>query len=91
MFDVLRNARLLAPTRRAYHKMTDSHQRFRQHPNLLKPGPEQIRSTGSEQVWAASITYLPTSEKFVYLSLVTDARSRKIVGWHVHRACRPKR
>jgi transposase InsO family protein len=32
----------------------------------------------------ADITYLPTDDKFVYLSLVTDAHSRKIVGWHVH-------
>lgn len=84
MFDVLRNARLLVAPRRAYHKTTDSHHRFRRHPNLLKPGPEQIRPTGPEQVWVADITYLPTAGRFVYLSLVTDAYSRKIVGWHVH-------
>lgn len=84
MFDVLRNARMLVPTKRAYHKTTDSHHRFRRHPNLLKPGPEQIRATGSEQVWVADITYLPTAGKFVYLSLITDVHSRKIVGWHVH-------
>ena len=84
MFDVLRNARLLVAPRRAYHKTTDSHHRFRRHPNLLKPGPQQVQATGSEQVWVADITYLPTAGKFVYLSLVTDAYSRKIVGWHVH-------
>ncbi|GGH67303.1 hypothetical protein GCM10010975_36980 [Comamonas phosphati] len=43
-----------------------------------------MQATGSEQVWVADITYLPTQGKFVYLSLVTDAYSRKIVGWHVH-------
>jgi transposase InsO family protein len=37
-----------------------------------------------EQVWVADITYLSTNDKFVYLSLVTNAYSRKIVGWHVH-------
>ena len=37
-----------------------------------------------EQVWVADITYLPTAGPFVYLSLVTDAFSRKIVGYHVH-------
>ncbi len=84
LFDVLRNARLLVAPRRAYHKTTDSHHRFRRHPNLLKPGPEQVTPTGPEQVWVADITYLPTAGKFVYLSLVTDAYSRKIVGWHVH-------
>ncbi len=84
LFDVLRNARMLVPTRRAYHKTTDSHHRFRRHPNLVKEGPEQIKVSRSEQLWVADITYLPTSGKFVYLSLVTDAHSRKIIGWHVH-------
>jgi len=84
LFDVLRNAGMLVPQRRAYHKTTDSHHRFRRHPNLLKAGERQVCATASEQVWVADITYLPTHDKFVYLSLVTDAYSRKIVGWHVH-------
>ena len=84
MFDVLRNAGMLVPQRRAYHKTTDSHHWFRRHPNLLKAGEQQLCATASEQVWVADITYLPTNDKFVYLSLVTDAYSRKIVGWHVH-------
>ncbi len=84
LFDVLRNAKMLVPPRRAYHKTTNSHHRFRRHPNLLKPGERQVQATGSEQVWVADITYLPTQSQFVYLSLVTDAYSRKIVGWHVH-------
>lgn len=84
LFDVLRNAGMLVPQRRAYHKTTDSHHRFRRHPNLLKEGEQQVRANASEQVWVADITYLPSKDKFVYLSLVTDAYSRKIVGWHVH-------
>ena len=84
LFDVLRNAGMLVPQKRAYHKTTDSHHRFRRHPNLLKAGTQQVCATASEQVWVADITYLPTNDKFVYLSLVTDAYSRKIVGWHVH-------
>lgn len=84
LFDVLRNAAMLVPPRRAYHKTTDSHHRFRRHPNLLKAGENQVQATASEQVWVADITYLPTADKFVYLSLVSDAYSRKIVGWHVH-------
>ena len=84
MFDVLRNARMLVRTPRAYHKTTNSHHHFRRHPNLVKAGPDQIKVTRSEQLWVADITYLPTDDKFVYLSLVTDAFSRKIVGWHVH-------
>ena len=88
LFDVLRQARLLVQPRRAYHKTTDSHHRFRRHPNLLKDGPSQVRPSGGEQVWVADITYLPTDRGFVYLSLVTDAWSRKIVGHHVHDSLR---
>ena len=84
LLDILREARMLVQPRRAYHKTTDSHHRFRRHPNLLKDGPNRVRPTGSEQVWVADITYLPTDRGFVYLSLVTDAWSRKIVGHHVH-------
>lgn len=84
LFGILRAARLLVPMRRAYHKTTDSHHRFRRHPNLLKPGEGRIEPTSSEQVWVADITYLPTQGRFVYLSLITDAWSRKIVGWSVH-------
>lgn len=50
MFDVLRNARMLVPPRRAYHKTTDSHHRFRRHPNLLKAGEHQVQASASEQV-----------------------------------------
>jgi putative transposase len=84
LLDVLREAHMLVQPRRAYHKTTDSHHRFRRHPNLLKEGPNQVTPTGSEQVWVADITYLLTDRGFVYLSLVTDAWSRKIVGYHVH-------
>ncbi len=84
LFDLLRAARLLVPTKRAYHKTTDSHHRFRKHPNLLKDGPQKVIATRPEEVWVADITYIPTREKFAYLSLVTDAYSRRIMGYHVH-------
>jgi len=38
---VLRNAGLLVPARRPYHKTTDSHHRFRRQPNLLKAGEDR--------------------------------------------------
>jgi putative transposase len=84
LFAILRDARQLVPRKRAYHKTTHSHHRFRRHPNLLKAGPEQVVVSGPEQVWVADITYLPTRESVAYVSLVTDAYSRKIVGHHVH-------
>lgn len=68
----------------AYHKTTQSFHRFHRHPNLLKPGAEQITATAPEHVWVADITYLPARNGPLYLSLFTDAYSRKIVGHHVH-------
>lgn len=84
LFALLRAQRLLVPSRRAYHKTTHSHHRFHKHPNLLKAGEQQVIAQRPEQVWVADITYLPVREGEAYLSLVTDAYSRKIVGYQVH-------
>lgn len=84
LFEMLRERHMLVKKPRAYHKTTQSHHHFRKHPNLLKLGPEQVKATAPEQVWVADITYLPTQQGISYVSLVTDAYSRKIVGYHVH-------
>ncbi len=84
LFQILAEHRLLVQPKRAYHKTTHSFHRFYRHPNLLKAGPEQVTPVAPEQVWVADITYLPTRSGPLYLSLVTDAYSRKIVGHHVH-------
>lgn len=80
LFNVLRERRLLVPTKRAYHKTTDSHHRFRCHPNLIKAG---FKPKKPNQLWVADITYLPTHCGESYVSLITDAYSRKIVGYQV--------
>lgn len=83
MFAMLKRTHLLVPTARAFHKTTDSFHRFNKHPNLLKSGiSTDIHRP--EQVWVADITYLPTRQRCVYLSLITDTYSRKIVGYHIH-------
>ena len=84
LFALLREHRLLVPVKRAYHKTTYSHHRFRRHPNLIKPGEHQLAVKRPEQLWVVDITYLPVRQGEAYLSLVTDAFSRKIVGYHVH-------
>ena len=47
--------------------------------NLIK----QLAATGPNQVWVADITYIRTREAFMYLGLITDRWSRKIVGYHL--------
>lgn len=81
LFATLKRENLLVPPARAFHKTTNSFHRFYKHPNLLKSRPQPQRP---EQLWVADITYVPTQDQCVYLSLVTDAFSRKIVGYHVH-------
>lgn len=84
LFDLLRWQRLLVTNKRAYHKTTHSHHRFYKHPNLLKDRTQEEQTHSPEQLWVADITYLPVQQGQAYLSLVTDAYSRKIVGYHVH-------
>ena len=78
-FDILRANKLLIKPRKSYHITTDSHHRFKKHKNLIK-GIEYRRP---EEVWVSDITYIGDRDNPQYLSLVTDAYSKKIVGYNV--------
>lgn len=78
-FDILRANHLLIVAKRSYHITTWSHHRFRKHPNLIK----EMKITAPEQVWVSDITYIGKREKPCYLSLITDAYSKKIVGFDI--------
>lgn len=84
LFELLKERRLLVKPYRSYHKTTQSHHRFWCHPNLLKQSKGPHQAAQPDQIWVADITYLPVRQGEAYLSLVTDAYSRKIVGYHVH-------
>lgn len=82
-FGVLREHGLLIRKRRAKGpQTTNSQHAFRRHENLLVRTPV----TGPHQALVSDITYLRVGDHFGYLSLVTDAWSRKIVGWCLHRS-----
>lgn len=76
LFDWLREHRLLVQPRKNYIKTTHSKHWMRKHPNLLA-GHKPSRP---EQVFVSDITYIESDEGVHYLSLVTDAFSRKIMG-----------
>ncbi len=78
-FDILRANHLLIVPKRSHHITTWSHHRFRKHPNLIK----EMEITAPEQVWVSDITYIGKRERPCYLSLITDAYSKKIVGFNV--------
>jgi len=79
LFDFLRSEQLLVKRRKSYTKTTMSKHWLHKHPNLLKT----ITPVRSEEVWVSDITYVPTRQGNTYLSLITDAYSRKIVGYHL--------
>lgn len=78
-FDWLRKEDLLVKPKRSYIHTTQSNHRFWVYSNLTK----DLLLTGSNQLWVSDITYLRTREGFCYLALITDAYSRKIVGYDV--------
>jgi len=63
--------------RRKRYKTTYSNHNYRKYPNLIK----DIVASRPNQIWVSDITYIETAEGVCYLSLITDAYSRKIVGW----------
>ena len=79
LFALLRQESLLVVRKRKYVSTTDSRGWMRQYPNLVQ-GMELSRP---EQVWVADITYLTTKQGYTYLHLVTDAYSKKIMGYQL--------
>lgn len=78
LFDLLDRYGLLLRYRRRKAVTTDSDHPYYKYPNLIKDLPARgIKN----QLWVSDITYLRIAEGFAYLSLVTDAYSRKIVGY----------
>ena len=78
-FDHLRSENLLVRPKKSYLKTTHSKHWMRKYPNLL----EGRIFTRPEEAFVSDITYLNTRDGTHYLSLVTDAYSRKIMGYHL--------
>jgi putative transposase len=78
LFDLLRSQGLLVKKRRrGKPRTTFSFHRFYKYPNCIV----EFIPTSPNQLWVSDITYICLDKKFAYLSLVTDAYSRKIVGY----------
>jgi len=80
LFELLRFHGLLIRRRKRIVKTTDSHHWLKKYPNLIKG----LEVTGVNQLWVSDLTYIRTLEGFSYLSLITDAFSRKIVGFSLY-------
>ena len=77
LFDYLRSEHLLIKPKKNYTKTTDSKHWLRKYPNLMLG----VKAQRPEQYFVSDITYIKSREKTHYLSLVTDAYSRKIMGF----------
>lgn len=79
LFNFLRAEHLLIRPKRSYTKTTNSKHWMRKYPTLIK----DIRILKPEQVWVSDITYIKTDNGYSYLSLITDAYSKKIMGYEL--------
>lgn len=78
-FDLLSDHNLLIKQRKRYHITTNSKHWMKKYPNLIK-GVEPL---GPNHIWVSDITYWKTKAGNYYISFITDAYSRKIVGYQV--------
>lgn len=74
---IMQEHRLQRRLRRRYIRTTESNHGFAIYPNLLPSS----NATGPDQVWAADITYVRLVRSFVYVSILMDLFSRKVIGW----------
>jgi transposase InsO family protein len=79
LFNLLRYHGLNVRKRKFRAVTTNSFHWLHKYPNLIKDlSPER-----PNHVWVSDITYINTDDGFLYLYLITDAYSRKIIGWHL--------
>lgn len=77
LFKILRDHNMLTLRKKYSVRTTNSLHRFRKYKNITK----DVVVTAPNQVWVSDITYIRTLKGFCYLALITDAYSRKIVGY----------
>lgn len=77
----MREANLLCRRRRAFITTTDSRHVLKVFPNLAR----ELVVTEVDQLWVADITYIRLPREFVYLAVLLDAFSRRVIGWALER------
>lgn len=79
LFKILRANNLLIKPKKQYHITTNSFHRFKKHKNKV----EELVINRPEQVIVSDITYLGNRKKPMYLALITDAYSKKVLGYNL--------
>jgi len=81
VYRLMREDNLLCVRRRKFTVTTDSSHERKVYPNLAR----DMVLTGVDQLWVADITYIRLETEFVYLAVVIDAYSRRVIGWSLDR------
>lgn len=76
---ILQKFELQLKPKRRFVKTTDSNHNFEVYPNLI----EEFTVDDINQVWTADITYIRIENGFVYLAVIIDLYSRKVIGWQI--------
>jgi len=75
----MRQDNLLCLRHKSFLVTTDSRHTLPIYPNLAA----KIMPSGINQLWLADITYIRLRVEFVYLAVILDAYSRRVVGWRI--------
>jgi putative transposase len=81
VYRILREDNLLCIRKRKFVVTTDSNHGRKVYPNLART----MVLTGVDQLWVADITYIRLREEFVFLAVILDAFSRRVIGWALNR------
>lgn len=81
VYRLMREDNLLCVRKRKFVVTTDSNHARKIYPNLAC----QMVLTGVDQLWVADITYIRLQHEFVYLAVILDAYSRRVIGWALDR------
>jgi transposase InsO family protein len=81
VYRILREDNLLCVRKRKFIVTTDSDHGRKVYPNLAR----EIVVTDVDQLWVADITYIRLQDEFVFLAVILDACSRRVIGWALER------
>jgi transposase InsO family protein len=79
LFEIMNKHNMLVRLKKRRAITTDSYHRFYKYPNLVK----DYEPEAPNRLWVSDITYIRTQDKFIYLTMITDAYSKKILGWNL--------
>jgi putative transposase len=81
VYRLMREDNLLCVRKRKFVVTTDSNHGRKVYPNLAR----DMILTGTDQLWRADITYIRLRDEFVFLAVILDAFSRRVIGWALDR------